>query len=163
MPGTVYAKTPDFDDKMAAGRATFADSGWADAMDKYLELQKRGFFNDNPNGTTYEQQTSMVATGKAAMAVQVSAVLQAFREAAPIPGRPGHVPVPGQRRRGGQLDPGGRRRRSRRVSAKAKNADQGARSSSSSSASRRTSTPGPTAVAAIPLHARRDAPRSTRC
>jgi raffinose/stachyose/melibiose transport system substrate-binding protein len=48
----------------------------------YLDLQAKGYFNDNVNGTTYEQSTSMVATGKAAMAVQVSAVLSAFRDAA---------------------------------------------------------------------------------
>ncbi|WP_433011568.1 ABC transporter substrate-binding protein [Kribbella sp. CA-294648] len=94
VPGTVYAKQPDFDDKMAAGSATFAESGWADAMNKYLELQKRGFFNDNPNGTTYEQATSMVGTGKAAMAVQVSAVLQAYRAAAPSPDDLGMFPLP---------------------------------------------------------------------
>ena len=94
VPGTVYAKTPDFDDKMIAGTASFADSGWADAMDKYLELQKKGFFNDNPNGTTYEQATSMVGTGKAAMAVQVSAVLPAFREASPSPDDLGMFPFP---------------------------------------------------------------------
>jgi ABC-type glycerol-3-phosphate transport system substrate-binding protein len=94
VPGTVYSKQPDFDDKMAAGSATFAGSGWADAMTKYLELQKRGFFNDNPNGTTYEQATSMVGTGKAAMAVQVSAVLQAYREAAPSPDDLGMFPLP---------------------------------------------------------------------
>ncbi|MFF0339632.1 ABC transporter substrate-binding protein [Kribbella sp. NPDC004875] len=94
VPGTVYAKTPDFDDKMAAGTASFADSGWADAMTKYLELQKRGFFNDNPNGTTYEQATSMVATGKAAMAVQVSAVLSAFRAAASSPDDLSMFPFP---------------------------------------------------------------------
>ncbi|WP_020391815.1 ABC transporter substrate-binding protein [Kribbella catacumbae] len=94
VPGTVYAKQPDFDDKMAAGSETFAGSGWADAMNKYLELQKRGFFNDNPNGTTYEQATSMVGTGKAAMAVQVSAVLQAYRAAAPSPDDLGMFPLP---------------------------------------------------------------------
>ncbi|MFC5262472.1 ABC transporter substrate-binding protein [Kribbella qitaiheensis] len=94
VPGTVYAKQPDFDDKMAAGSATFAGSGWADAMNKYLELQKRGFFNDNPNGTTYEQATSMVGTGKAAMAIQVSAVLQAYRDAAPSPDDLGMFPLP---------------------------------------------------------------------
>ncbi|MGW7679141.1 ABC transporter substrate-binding protein [Kribbella sp. NPDC054772] len=94
VPATVYAKTPDFDDKMAAGTASFADSGWVDAMTKYLELQKRGFFNDNPNGTTYEQATSMVATGKAAMAVQVSAVLAAFRAAAPSPDDLSMFPFP---------------------------------------------------------------------
>ncbi|WP_433163190.1 ABC transporter substrate-binding protein [Kribbella sp. CA-247076] len=94
VPATVYAKTPDFDDQLMAGKTSFADSGWADAMTKYLELQKKGFFNDNPNGTTYEQATSMVGTGKAAMAVQVSAVLQAFREAAPAPDDLGMFPFP---------------------------------------------------------------------
>jgi raffinose/stachyose/melibiose transport system substrate-binding protein len=94
VPGTVYAKTPDFDDKMIAGNASFADSGWADAMTKYLELHKRGFFNDNPNGTTYEQATSMVGTGKAAMAVQVSAVLPAFRAAASAPDDLSMFPFP---------------------------------------------------------------------
>ncbi|GAB2607416.1 extracellular solute-binding protein [Streptomyces capparidis] len=95
VPNAVYAKDPDFDEKMAAGTATFAGSGWADAMDQYMELKKRGFFNDNPNGTTYEQQTSMVAGGKAAMAVQVSAVLSAFRSAAKNPDDLGMFPFPG--------------------------------------------------------------------
>jgi raffinose/stachyose/melibiose transport system substrate-binding protein len=94
VPGTVYAKTPDFDDKMAAGQASFADSGWVDAMNKYLELQKKGYFNDNPNGTTYEQATAMVATGKAAMAVQVSAVLSAFRTATKTPDDLSMFPFP---------------------------------------------------------------------
>src|SRR5256885_1998370 len=78
----------------SAGQASFADSGWVDAMNKYLELQKKGFFNDNPNGTTYEQATSMVATGKAAMAVQVSAVLSAFRAASPSPDDLSMFPFP---------------------------------------------------------------------
>ncbi|SEG90844.1 carbohydrate ABC transporter substrate-binding protein, CUT1 family [Actinacidiphila yanglinensis] len=95
VPNAVYAKDPTFDDEMAAGRATFADSGWADAMGKYLDLQKRGFFNDHPDGTTYEQQTSMVATGKAAMAVQVSSVLSVFRAAAKNPDDLSMFPFPG--------------------------------------------------------------------
>ncbi|MEV4218717.1 extracellular solute-binding protein [Nonomuraea sp. NPDC049725] len=82
VPSTVYAKDPTFDDKQLAGQATFAGSGWRQAMEMYLELQKRGFFNDNPNGTTFEQQISLVATGKAGMAIQVSAVLPDFRKAA---------------------------------------------------------------------------------
>ncbi|GAA5074423.1 extracellular solute-binding protein [Thermocatellispora tengchongensis] len=82
VPSTVYAKDPAFDDKQLAGQATFAGSGWRQAMEMYLELHKRGYFNDNPNGTTFEQQTSMVATGKAGMAIQVSAVLPDFRKAA---------------------------------------------------------------------------------
>lgn len=95
VPSTVYAKDPTFDEKMADGSASFADSGWADAFEMYLDLQKRGYFNDNPNGTTYEQQTSMVATGKAAMAIQVSAVLPDFRDAAPSPDDLSMFPVPG--------------------------------------------------------------------
>ncbi|GLW12055.1 ABC transporter substrate-binding protein [Microtetraspora sp. NBRC 13810] len=95
VPSTVYAKDPTFDDKQLAGQATFAGSGWVQAMEMYLELQKRGFFNDNPNGTTFEQQTSMVATGKAGMAIQVSAVLPDFRKAASGPDDLSMFPVPG--------------------------------------------------------------------
>ncbi|MEV5890317.1 extracellular solute-binding protein [Nonomuraea fuscirosea] len=95
VPSTVYAKDPAFDDKQLAGQATFAGSGWRQAMEMYLELQKRGYFNDKPNGTTFEQQTSMVATGKAGMAVQVSAVLPDFRKAADSPDDLSMFPVPG--------------------------------------------------------------------
>lgn len=95
VPSTVYAKDPTFDDKQLAGQATFAGSGWHQAMEMYLELHKRGFFNDKPNGTTFEQQISMVATGKAAMAIQVSAVLPDFRKAASSPDDLSMFPVPG--------------------------------------------------------------------
>ncbi|MDP9847446.1 extracellular solute-binding protein [Streptosporangium lutulentum] len=95
VPSTVYAKDPTFDDKQAAGQTSFAQSGWRDSMEMYLELQKRGYFNDKPNGTTFEQQTSMVATGKAAMAIQVSAVLPAFRDAATSPDDLSMFPLPG--------------------------------------------------------------------
>jgi raffinose/stachyose/melibiose transport system substrate-binding protein len=61
----------------------------------YLELQAKGFFNDNVNGTTYEQATTMVATGRAAMCVQVSAVLSAFRDAATNPEDLSMFPFPG--------------------------------------------------------------------
>jgi raffinose/stachyose/melibiose transport system substrate-binding protein len=95
VPSTVYVKNPDFDKEMASGKATFADSGWVDALEMYLDLQKRGYFNDNPNGTTFEQQTSMVATGKAAMAIQVSAVLPDFRKAADSEDDLSMFPLPG--------------------------------------------------------------------
>lgn len=95
VPSTVYAKDPDFDKKMADGSASFATSGWADAFEMYLDLQKRGYFNDNPNGTTFEQQTSMVATGEAGMAIQVSAVLPDFRKAATNADDLSMFPVPG--------------------------------------------------------------------
>ncbi|MEJ3746728.1 extracellular solute-binding protein [Actinomycetes bacterium KLBMP 9797] len=78
----VYRDTPDFDDQMLAGKATFLNSGWKQSMELYMSLRDRGFFNDNPNGTTLEQQTAMVGTGQAAMAVQVAPLLPAFRDAA---------------------------------------------------------------------------------
>jgi raffinose/stachyose/melibiose transport system substrate-binding protein len=95
VPSTVYVKDPDFDKQMADGTASFADSGWVDALEMYLDLQKRGYFNDNVNGTTFEQQTSMVATGEAAMAIQVSAVLPDFRKAADNADDLSMFPVPG--------------------------------------------------------------------
>jgi raffinose/stachyose/melibiose transport system substrate-binding protein len=95
VPSTVYVKDPDFDKQMADGSATFADSGWVDALEMYLDLQKRGYFNDNVNGTTFEQQTSMVATGEAAMAIQVSAVLPDFRKSADSEDDISMFPVPG--------------------------------------------------------------------
>ncbi|MFF5565411.1 ABC transporter substrate-binding protein [Streptomyces sp. NPDC012623] len=95
VPNAVYAKNPGFDAEMASGRATFADSGWTEALGRYQELQRRGFFNANPNGTTFEQQTALVAGGRAAMAVQVSAVLATFREAAANPADLGMFPFPG--------------------------------------------------------------------
>ncbi|MFJ5226781.1 extracellular solute-binding protein [Streptomyces sp. NPDC088400] len=107
VPNAVYAANPKFDDEMAAGRATFADSGWADALGKYQELQRKGFFNDNPNGTTYEQQTAMVASGKAAMAIQVSAVLANFRVATATPDNLGMFPFPGGDDAGKQWIPAG--------------------------------------------------------
>ncbi|GAB2870555.1 ABC transporter substrate-binding protein [Streptomyces mayteni] len=95
VPSTVYARNPEFDGQLRDGSASFADSGWADAFEMYLELRDRGFFNDNPNGTTFEQQTAMVATGDAAMAIQVSAVLPDFRGAAANPDDLSMFPVPG--------------------------------------------------------------------
>ncbi|MEW1720440.1 extracellular solute-binding protein [Streptomyces sp. NPDC093109] len=95
VPNAVYAKTPRFDADLAAGRASFATSGWAEALGKYQELQRRGYFNDNPNGTTFEQQTALVASGRAAMAVQVSAVLATFRAATRTPDDLGMFPFPG--------------------------------------------------------------------
>jgi len=95
VPSTVYARDATFDDRQLAGETSFAESGWRDAMERYLELQREGCFNDNPNGTTFEQQTSMVGTGRAAMAVQVSAVLAGFRDAASNPDDISMFPFPG--------------------------------------------------------------------
>jgi raffinose/stachyose/melibiose transport system substrate-binding protein len=94
VPSTVYARDARFDDEQAAGTRTFVGSGWRDAMNRYLQLQREGCFNDNPDGTTFEQQTSMVGTGRAAMAVQVSSVLSGFRDAAASPDDISMFPFP---------------------------------------------------------------------
>ncbi len=68
---TVYARDPDFDIRLAQGRATFsASAGYRDALQRYLELNRRGCFNRFPNATSYEDLVRMMATGRAAMTVQ---------------------------------------------------------------------------------------------
>ncbi|MFE6760507.1 ABC transporter substrate-binding protein [Streptomyces sp. NPDC057684] len=61
---TVYGPDRDFDTKMQAGKATFAESQWTTALDKYLTMEKTGCFQKNPLGTTYEASQQLAATGK---------------------------------------------------------------------------------------------------
>ncbi|NUW41857.1 ABC transporter substrate-binding protein [Nonomuraea rhodomycinica] len=65
---TVYAADPGFDAKLASGATTFAASaGWKEALEKILELNKRGFFDDKPLGVSLDQSMKAVASGQAAM------------------------------------------------------------------------------------------------
>ena len=80
VPSTVFADDPDFASAHLAGETSFPDSGWAEALNKYMELEERGCFNDDPNATPFEQSLRMVASGEAAMVVQVSAVLNQLRD-----------------------------------------------------------------------------------
>jgi raffinose/stachyose/melibiose transport system substrate-binding protein len=66
----VYSKDRDFDTKMQAGQATFANSEWTTAMAKYLEMNKAGCFQKNPLGTSYEASQDLAATGKTLGIVQ---------------------------------------------------------------------------------------------
>ncbi|MFD9324691.1 ABC transporter substrate-binding protein [Streptomyces sp. NPDC060065] len=61
---TVYGEDRDFDKKMQAGQATFAQSPWTTALDKYLTMEKTGCFQKNPLGTNYEASQALAATGK---------------------------------------------------------------------------------------------------
>jgi raffinose/stachyose/melibiose transport system substrate-binding protein len=79
---------------MLAGEKSFTDSGWGDVFNRYLEMNERGLFNPNPNGTTFEQQTEMVASGKAAMAIQVTGTLPGYLDAAKNPDDIGTFPFP---------------------------------------------------------------------
>jgi raffinose/stachyose/melibiose transport system substrate-binding protein len=94
VPSTVFAKDPDFDTKLAAGETTFADSEWRTAFEMYVELNERGYFNEDPLATTHEAALDLVGTGEAAMYVQVSAILPDL-EAIGGKGNFGLFPFPG--------------------------------------------------------------------
>jgi raffinose/stachyose/melibiose transport system substrate-binding protein len=83
VPTTVYAKTPDFDQRMRSGSATFAGSGWKTAMDKYLEMNERGCFSKDPLGTSFETSVSQLAKGDAVAAIQVTSTLNQLKSEAP--------------------------------------------------------------------------------
>jgi raffinose/stachyose/melibiose transport system substrate-binding protein len=72
VPSLVYSGTPNFDELQATGKATFSNSGWKDALNKYKTMLESGCFNENPMGTGFEQQAKLVATGKTVAAVQLS-------------------------------------------------------------------------------------------
>lgn len=61
---TVYSTNREFDTKMQAGQATFANSPWTTAMAKYQEMNSNGCFQKNPLGTSYEASQELAATGK---------------------------------------------------------------------------------------------------
>ncbi|MFD6951434.1 hypothetical protein A6A08_09275 [Nocardiopsis sp. TSRI0078] len=72
---TVYSDNPEFDEQMAAGETSFAESEWRTAMEKYLEMEEEGCFNDDPLGTSYEASISSVVQGKSVGLVQVATTL----------------------------------------------------------------------------------------
>jgi raffinose/stachyose/melibiose transport system substrate-binding protein len=76
---TVYSDTPDFDGLMASGDASFADSEWRTALEKYLEMEEEGCFNEDPLGTSYEASVSSVVQGRSVGLVQVATTLSQVR------------------------------------------------------------------------------------
>src|SRR4051794_26490284 len=82
-PSTAFTQDPNLAQDMLAGKKSFSTSGWRTVYQRYLELEKKGYFNTSPNGTTYEQQQAMIAQGKAAMAVQVAPTGGLIQKAAP--------------------------------------------------------------------------------
>ncbi|MFD6620137.1 ABC transporter substrate-binding protein [Streptomyces albidoflavus] len=81
--GTVYAPQPDFAADMELRRTTFAQSGWKDALDKYLQMNDRGCFSADPLATTYQDSLDHVASGQAVAIVQVASTLAELKTAAP--------------------------------------------------------------------------------
>ncbi len=93
-PETAFADDPELAQDMLDGKKSFTNSEWDEVYKRYLDLEKRGYFNPNPNGTTFEQQTEMVASGKAGMAIQVTGTLPGYLEAAKNPDDIATFPFP---------------------------------------------------------------------
>jgi raffinose/stachyose/melibiose transport system substrate-binding protein len=77
---TVYSTDKDFDTKMQAGQATFANSPWTTAMAKYQEMSKTGCFQKNPLGTSYEASQTLAASGKTLGLVQGNWVISLLKQ-----------------------------------------------------------------------------------
>ena len=82
-PTLVYGPNPNFASDMSQGKATFADSGWVTAFDKYQQMYKADCFQPNSLGTTYEDALKLVGQGKAMASVQVNASMVAILQSAP--------------------------------------------------------------------------------
>jgi raffinose/stachyose/melibiose transport system substrate-binding protein len=80
---TVYGEDRDFDKKMAAGKATFANSPWTTAVAKYVEMQQTGCFQDSPLSTSYEASQKLAATGKTLGIIQGNWVIALLKKQNP--------------------------------------------------------------------------------
>ncbi|NQX35125.1 ABC transporter substrate-binding protein [Herbiconiux sp. VKM Ac-2851] len=72
----VYADDPDFVQQQVDGSATFSDSDWKLALQKYQEMETAGCFNPSPNGTAYAQVQEAIAAGTTLGTVSVAAETQ---------------------------------------------------------------------------------------
>ncbi|SDL13860.1 ABC transporter substrate-binding protein [Tessaracoccus oleiagri] len=79
----VYGPDPEFTEKQIAGSATFADSGWSEALVKIGEMRAAQCFNEGANGTGYDDQMTLVARGDALGAVHVSQAVSGAQQYAP--------------------------------------------------------------------------------
>ncbi|MBT8163200.1 MULTISPECIES: ABC transporter substrate-binding protein [Arthrobacter] len=79
----VYGKDPDFNQKQLNKQVTFQDSNWLDAMTKYKEMFDKGCFNKDALGTSVDNQTAMVADGRALGAIQISTMANSMKKANP--------------------------------------------------------------------------------
>ena len=82
-PTLVYGPNPDFAQQMTAGKVTFANSNWTEALNKYSEMQKKGCFQPNDLGTAYADALKMVAKGDALASVQVTSSIAMMQQGAP--------------------------------------------------------------------------------
>lgn len=80
---TVYGPDRDFDEKMADGQTSFADSPWKTAVAKYVEMERTGCFQGNPLGTSYEASQELAATGKTLGIIQGNWVIALLKKQNP--------------------------------------------------------------------------------
>jgi raffinose/stachyose/melibiose transport system substrate-binding protein len=106
-PSTAFTTDPNLAQDMLAHKKSFENSDWDEVFKRYMELDQKGFFNKDPNGTTFEQQTNLVASGKAGMAIQVTGVLPTYEQAAKDPSVLGTFPFPANDQAGALKIPAG--------------------------------------------------------
>jgi raffinose/stachyose/melibiose transport system substrate-binding protein len=82
-PSAVYRDDINFDKQMLAGTSTFSHSAWTQMIKDYVDLNTRGYFNQGPLGTDYNQTTQIIAAGKAAMVVNGNWILAPIRQLNP--------------------------------------------------------------------------------
>lgn len=93
-PALVYGSHPNFVADMAAGKATFADSGWKTAFEKYVQMRKEGCFQDGDLGTVYENALADVAKGTSLASVQIAPSIAAMQKDAPAGTEFNLLPMP---------------------------------------------------------------------
>jgi raffinose/stachyose/melibiose transport system substrate-binding protein len=82
-PTLVYGPEPDFAQRMDAGQETFAGSAWETSMQKYLEMNQNGCFNENPLGTNYEASLASTSRGDTLAVIQVNSAVTQLELQAP--------------------------------------------------------------------------------
>lgn len=79
----VYGKDRDFVEKQTNGTASFSDSGWRTALDKYLEMDQNKCFNASPAGTPYSAVQDAIRKGDTLATVTVAAETAAIKSTGP--------------------------------------------------------------------------------
>lgn len=78
----VYASNPDFDEQLRGGETTFAGSGWEEALNKFLEMQSAGCFNEDPTGLSSDQAQNLLVQGEALAFIDVPQQVTTLNEKA---------------------------------------------------------------------------------
>lgn len=79
----VYGENPDFAAEQATGEATFSDSEWTTALEKYKEMIDAGCFTKDALGTSADVAQEQTVKGDAIGTVNVSNVIVNMEETAP--------------------------------------------------------------------------------